>query len=92
MKNDKISLVLYSVARIVVPILPFIMIGGNFFIMMLLIAIGFIFPITTPVFWIWGLVCAIRGVQDIWAIIFYVAFVLLFVPFIFNVIRELLRK
>lgn len=48
---------------------------SSFWIVLLMIVIGQIFPIvTTVVYWIWGLVVAIQGPQDVFAIIYYIAF------------------
>jgi len=68
------------------------MIGGNFFITLLLITINTFVPLAPVVFWSWGLVCAIQGIQDIWAIIYYVAFIVLFLPFIITTIVNFFSK
>lgn len=93
--NDTFSVIMaiiYKIARFIVPILPFVMIGGNFFFRLAMISVGLFFPITTPIFWIWGLVCAIKGVQDFWAIMFYVSFVLFFIPFFITFLINMFSK
>ena len=84
--------ILFFIIRIIVAILPFVMIGGNFFLTLLLISINTFVPFTSVVFWIWGLVCAIKGVQDIWAIIFYISFVLIWIPFFISTITSMFSK
>lgn len=84
--------VLYFLIRLIISILPFVMIGGNFFLTLLLISINTFVPFASAVFWIWGLVCAIKGVQDIWAIIYYIAFVLIWIPFFISTIVSIFSK
>ena len=84
--------ILYYLSRTVIAILPFVMIGGNFFLTLLLISINTFVPFASAVFWIWGLVCAIKGVQDIWAIIYYIAFVLIWIPFFISTIISMFSK
>ena len=84
--------VLLLLIRLIVSILPFVMIGGNFFVTLLLISINAFVPVASAVFWIWGLVCAIQGVQDIWAIIYYIAFVVIWIPFYISLIVSTFSK
>lgn len=88
--------VLYFLIRIIVYILPFVMIGGNFFVTLVLVGINTLVPFASVVFWIWGLVCAITGVQDIWAIMYYIVFVIVWIPFyidsIISIISFIRRK
>lgn len=84
--------ILYFIVQLLVSILPFLMIGGGFFFSLLLISIHYFVPITSVIFWIWGLVCAIKGVQDIWAVIYYIAFVVIWIPFYINVLTSLFKK
>ena len=86
------GVVLYFIIRIVVAILPFVMIGGSFFLTLLLISINTFVPFASAVFWIWGLVCAIKGVQDIWAIMYYIAFALIWIPFFISTIVSMFSK
>lgn len=86
------GVVLYILIRTIIAVLPFVMIGGNFFLTLLLISINTFVPFASAVFWIWGLVCAIKGVQDIWAIMFYIAFVLIWIPFYIKAIAALFSK
>lgn len=86
------GVVLYYLVRIIVYILPFVMIGGNFFITFLLITINTFVPFASVVFWIWGLVCAIKGVQDVWAIMYYIAFVVIWIPFFISTITTMFSK
>ena len=84
--------ILYFIIRMIISILPFVMIGGNFFLTLLLISINTFVPFASAVFWILGLVCAIKGVQDIWAIIYYVAFALIWIPFFISTIVSMFSK
>ena len=84
--------VLYFLVRTVVYVLPFVMIGGGFFISFVLICINAVVPFASIVFWIWGLVCAIKGVQDVLAIIYYVAFAIVWIPFYISLLLDLKNK
>lgn len=86
------GMVLYYLFSLLVTVLPFVMIGASFWLNFLFFTICQLFPPATVVFWIWGLVCAIKGVQDIWAIIYYVLFVIMFVPFFVSIIADLFRS
>ena len=86
------GVVLYFLVRTVVYVLPFVMIGGGFLLSFVLISINAIIPFASIVFWIWGLVCAIKGVQDIWAIIYYVAFACIWIPFYISLLLDLKNK
>ena len=76
--------ILWYVISIIIYILPLVMIGKSFFLNLLFLAAMYFFPPSSVVFWIWGLVCAINGPQDIFAIIYYVAFAVMFLPFILS--------
>lgn len=86
------GIVLYFLVQLIVAILPFVMIGGGFFLTLILTSINYWLPITSVVFWIWGFVCAIKGVQDIWAIMYYIAFVIIWIPFFISTILSIFSK
>ena len=87
-----VSLILYYFVRIIVALLPFIMIGGNFFLNLLLITINTFVPFASVLFWVWGLISAITGTQDIWAIVYYIAFVIIWLPFFISNIQSVFSK
>ena len=86
-----LGMIIWFLGSIVVYILPFVMIGASFWLNLLFFGIVQFFPASSVIFWIWGLVCAIKGVQDIWAIIYYVLFVIMFLPFFLSIILDLFR-
>lgn len=73
-------------------VIPFVMIGASFWLNLLFFLIMEFFPPSSIVFWIWGLVCAIKGEQDVWAIIYYVLFVIMFIPFFVRIVFDLSQK
>ena len=81
--------ILFYLVSLTIYILPLVMIGASFWWDLLFFAILYFFPVSSIVFWIWGLVCAITGPQDAWAIIYYVLFVVMWIPFFFSSIAEL---
>ena len=72
-----------------VSVLPFVMIDCSWIVTLILFAIEYFFPITTIVFWIWGLISAINGPQNIITIIYYIAFIIAFLPFIISTILDI---
>ena len=65
--------VLFLLIQLVVSVLPLVMIPVKGFLLLFLIAfVMYVFPITDVIFWVWGLVCAIGGVQD-WLAILYMS-------------------
>ena len=86
------GVILYFAFKLLVCVLPFVMIGGNFFLTLLLISISAFVPFSSVVFWIWGLVCAINGVQDFWAILYYIVFVVIWLPFFTSSIISVFSK
>lgn len=86
------GVILFFALRLIVSILPFVMIGGNFFLNLFLIAINTFVPFTSVVFWIWGLVCAIKGVQDFWTILYYIVFAFIWLPFFVTTIISAFSK
>lgn len=86
------GMILYYIIHIAICILPFIMIDLNFVLTFILICIDSFFPLATIVFWVWGLIKAIQGPQDIIAIIYYIAFAVLWLPFFISILTSLFRK
>ena len=84
--------ILWLIVSSLIYVLPFVMIGGSFWLSLLLIIIAYFLPASSVVFWVWGLVCAIQGPQDVWAIIYYVLFVVMFLPFFISVVCDLIDK
>ena len=84
--------ILWFIVSSLIYVLPFVMIGGSFWLNLLLFGIVYFIPSTSVIFWVCGLVCAIQGPQDAWAIIYYVLFVIAFVPFFVSIIINLLGK
>lgn len=87
-----LGVVLYYILSLVIAVLPFVMIDVNFWLDLLFIAINMIFPPASVVFWVWGLVCAINGVQDIFAIIYYVVFAVVWLPFFISTIAAFFKR
>ena len=86
------GLVLWYLLSSIIYVLPFVMIGGSFWLTLLLLTIEYFIPISSSVFWVWGLVCAIKGQQDIFAIIYYVVFAVAFIPFFIGIASEIFRR
>ena len=87
-----LGIILFYIAQTIVVILPFVMIGANFIITFLLLIANAIIPFGSIIFWIWGLVCAIQGVQDFWAILYYIAFAVIWLPFFVSSVLAFFKK
>lgn len=77
---------------LVISILPFVMIDVSFFWAFILIGVQLFVPATSIIFWLWGLICAIIGPQDIIAIIYYILFVIMFLPFFIYTFSDFIMK
>ncbi len=86
------GIALYYIFRLIVCCLPFVMIGWSFWGNLLLMFITNIFPFASIVFWIWGLVEAIGGVQDFWAIAYYICFAAIFIPFFISLVSDIINS
>ena len=84
--------ILWYVLSSLVTVLPFVMIAESWWACVLLATIAWFIPASSVVFWVWGLVCAIQGVQDAWAISYYVLFVVMFLPFFVCTVIDIFRK
>lgn len=84
--------ILWFIVSAIIYVLPFVMIGESFWLNLLLFGIVYFIPSTSIIFWVWGLVCAIQGPQDVLAIIYYVLFAIAFIPFFVSIILDLLGK
>ena len=83
--------IIWFIVSSLIYVLPFVMIGASFWLNLLLFSIVYFFPASSVIFWIWGLVCAIQGPQDVWAIAYYILFAVLFLPFFVSIISSLVR-
>ena len=81
-----LGIILFWLVRVAISVLPFVMIDVNFFWTFVLLIVNSLVPLATVVFWAWGLVAAILGKQDIFAIIYYIVFAVCWLPFYVNLI------
>ena len=87
-----VGVILWYLVSLLIAVLPFVMIDASFLLNILFFTIIQIFPASSVIFWIWGLVCAINGPQDAWAIIYYILFIIMFLPFFISTISSLFSK
>lgn len=88
-----IAFILLYVLALFINVLPIVMITPSLLLSILFLAIEFTIPISSVVFWVWGLICAIQGKQDAWAIAYYILFVIMFLPnFAYNVAGMFKKK
>ena len=78
------GVILWYIISAIIYILPLVMIGKSFLMNLLFLAVMYFFPLSSVVFWVWGLVCTINGPQDVFAIIYYVVFAVMYLPFVLS--------
>ena len=76
----KYGSILYFIISEIIFILPFLYIKCNFFLAILFIFLQSFAPFIDIVFWIWALITVITEPQNVWSIIYYVAFSLYILP------------
>lgn len=84
--------ILYWILTILIAILPLVMIGMPSLVDFIILAVCSFLPFLSIPLWIWGLVEAIKGPQDIFAIIYYIATVAIFLPTIISMISGFIDK
>lgn len=87
-----VGVILWYLVSLLIAVMPLVMIGASFWMNILFFGIDLIFPPSSIVFWIWGLICAIQGPQDAWAIIYYVLCAIMFLPFFISSILDIFNK
>lgn len=85
-----LGIVVYFILSAFICVLPFVMIGAPFWLNLIFFAIVQFFPLSSVIFWIWGLSGAMNGPQDFYAYAYYALFVLLFIPFFIGVLRDVI--
>lgn len=84
--------VLYYLITVFIAVLPITVLGLPFWIDLILLGVMMFIPATSGIFWIWGLVATIGGPQDIIAIIYYILFAVMFLPYFINIVLSFFRK
>lgn len=84
--------IIYWVLIILISVLPVVMIGTPFWLSFIIFIICSFIPFLSIPLWIWGLVEAIKGPQDAFAIIYYVATVIIFLPTIISMFSNFFKK
>lgn len=86
------GVIIWYVASAFIYILPIAMIGKGFLLNTLFFVAMYFFPPSSVVFWVWGLFKAIAGPQDVFAIIYYILSVVVFLPFFIDTLLTLFNK
>ena len=80
--------ILWYILQLVLFVLPLVMIHQGFLLRAVFFFCMVFIPGAPAVFWIWGLVCAIGGPQDVFAIIYYVATAVIFLPYLVSFVCD----
>lgn len=86
-----LGFILYFLISTFVYVLPLLVLDLSFWLFLLFLFVMQFIPISSVVFWIWGLITTIQGQQDAWAIIYYALFAILFLPFFVSTITDIFR-
>ena len=84
--------ILYYLLLLIISIMPLVMIGTNWWQSLIIIAADQFLPVISSVFWVWGLIKAILGPQNVFAIIYYVLFAIVYIPFFITFIASFRGK
>lgn len=63
-----------------IAIIPFFMIKLSSLLVVVLAFVAYLFPITTIIFWIWGIVCVFQRGWGVWPVVYCILFIVLFIP------------
>jgi len=80
--------ILWYVFELFLFVLPLVMIHQGLLLRAVFFFCMVFIPGAPTVFWIWGLVCAIGGPQDVFAIIYYVATAIIFLPYLVSFVCD----
>lgn len=86
-----VGIILYYLISLLIAFFPIFIISKSFWINLIFFWIIQAVPISSILFWIWGLVITLKGPQDIIATIYYVLFVIMFIPFFISTVLDLLN-
>lgn len=81
--------ILFIILKFLMGILPAVMIADSWWGYILIALAITLIPPTSLIFQPWGLVCAINGPQDVWAILYYIGFAVLWLPLLFSYISDI---
>ncbi len=86
------GLILFYIILLIVSFMPLLAlpIGGILFFVFA--ALMYFIPASSAFFWVWGLICVLGGRQDAFAIIYYVCFVIVFMPVFLDAAVHLYEK
>lgn len=82
------GLILYYIISLVVSIFPSVMISDSWIFFFVFLAISYFFPLSTVVFWTWGLVCAMQSPQNAITTAYYVVTVVVWFPFFIGIVSD----
>lgn len=84
------GVILYYGLTLLIAVLPLVMIDVPFWADFLILIVVNVFPPLSLPLWIWGLIAAIKGSQDIFAIIYYILFAIFVLYCLINLLLSLL--
>lgn len=87
-----VGLVFWYLLSLSIAVMPLVMIDAPFLLNLILLAIALFIPAASGILWVWGLVSTINGPQDTIAIIYYVLFAIMFLPYFINSILSTFIK
>lgn len=84
------------VISVILLMLPYTVIHFNDYLLYAIIAVIVFFTMENTyvlmIYWLIGLICAIVGSQNVWAIIYYFAFAIIWIPFFKDILLSVIEK
>ena len=84
------GVILYWIIRVIIAIIPVFILDLPFWADSLIFLAIEVFPPISIVVWIWSFIVALQTPIDIFVIIYFISFVIVFVPFMIGVITDLI--
>lgn len=86
------GVILFYAASLIVSVMPLLALPVRGILFFVLAALMYFIPASSAIFWVWGLMYVFDGKQDAFAVIYYVCFVVLFLPIFINAAVSLYGK
>ena len=86
------GIILYYIVSLFICFFPFFMISVSFWVELLIFLVLQFIPAASVFLWIWGLIAAINGTQDVFAYIYYILFAAMFLPFFIGLLSDIFGR
>lgn len=84
--------ILYFIISLAIIALPMVVFYDSLVLSYVYFIGYWIFPLISGIFWVWGLFRVISGPQGVFSTIYYISFVIMFVPYFIATLRSIFSK